>query len=97
MTRLEKLTIELQKIAEKHKDEIQNLRRSGVNGGINAKHIDGWSRSPNGTITRSANMTSNLPVMRWWDGCLPTPSSAIPHCCVNEAYESYKQIFNKDK
>lgn len=89
MTRTEKLRKILVKIAALHEEEIKTLSYRGKRGGHNAKTIQGWSKSTN-NITRAAG----LPMMCWWDGSNPTPSTAIPTCCVDEALAAEKEIFN---
>lgn len=92
MTRTEELTNAINDIVRNHHAEIDVLPTRGPNGGANARNIDGWSHSPNGTITRAANL-SNCPVMHYWDGPLPTPASAIPTCIIDEVSKAYNHIF----
>lgn len=88
MTRTEQLSIELQKIAAKHKKEIDKLSYCGPRGGSNGAKISGWARST-ANITRAGG----LPTINWWDGSNPTPSTGIPACCKDEAYAAQKKIF----
>jgi hypothetical protein len=88
MTRTEQLRVKLEKIAERHADEIKMLSYQGKRGGHNAKTIPGWSRSTN-NITRAGG----LPMLNWWDGSNPTPSTGIPECCATEAYAAERLIF----
>jgi len=92
MTRTEQLTNAINDIVRNHQAEIDELPTRGPNGGTNARNIDGWSHSPDGTITRAANL-SECPVMNYWEGSLPTPSSAIPTCIIDEVREAYNRIF----
>lgn len=88
MTRTEQLNRELKQIAAAHKSEIDALPLRGVKGGSNAKNIKGWTRST-ANITRAGG----LPMLSWWDGCAPTPSTGIPTCCAQEAYAAERKIF----
>jgi hypothetical protein len=88
MTRTEELARVLTDIYRTHKAECDKLQTSGAKGGHNARTIPGWSRST-ANITRAGG----LPMMRWWDGSAPTPSTAIPTCCRDEAYEAERRIF----
>ena len=92
-TRTEKLTVKCNDIYAKHKSEIDSLDRHGPLGGQNAAGIPGWCNHGNGTITRACNM-SNMPVLPYWSGSLPTPSSAIPLCAMAELLTGYKDIFS---
>lgn len=91
MTKTAQLSRELQKIAEKHADEISQLQYRSPRGGQNARVIPGWSRSTS-NITRAGG----LPMLNWWDGSNPTPSTGIPTCCADEAYMIANIIFNPD-
>ena len=94
MTRTQELAKSIQKIYEVNKKAIDSLPTKGPNGGTNAATIVGWENYRNGTITRAANMT-DMPVMNFWSGSAPTPSSALPDMCYDEIINEYKRIFNK--
>jgi len=87
-TKIEQLHDKLVIIAKKHAAEINDLSYRGSRGGSNARNIDGWSRST-ANITRAGG----LPMMDWWDGSNPTPSTGIPTCCTDEAHLAAKEVF----
>jgi hypothetical protein len=91
-TRTEQLADAIEKIYQANKADIDTLPNHGPNGGRNAATISGWTNYGNGTITRAANMT-NMPVMSYWSGSAPTPSSALPEMCYKEITKAYNKIF----
>ena len=88
MTRTDQLHNKLVDIATQHKMEISQLSHTGPKGGHNALYIPGWSRS-----TANVSRAAGLPMMKLWDGSAPTPSTAIPTCCYEEALAAEKEIF----
>ncbi len=92
MTRTEQLTEKIETIYRANKSEIDALPQGGPQGGTNAAYIEGWICLGNGTITRAANLSS-LPVLPYWSGPSPTPSSSIPECVSDEIEKTYKSIF----
>jgi hypothetical protein len=94
MTRIEKLAKEIEKLYEENQSVIDALPIRGPSGGTNARYIEGWKNYQNGTITRAANMT-NMPVLQFWSGHNPTPSSALPKCLYDQIMQAYKEIFDK--
>ena len=92
LTRTEKLSQAIQEIYEANKIAIKNLDTKGPNGGTNAANISGWINHGNGTITKAAN-ESQMPVLNYWSGSAPTPSSAIPACVYNDCVKAYDRIF----
>jgi hypothetical protein len=92
MTRIERLASKIEKIYQTNKAAIDILPNRGPNGGTNAASIEGWMNYGNGTITKAANMT-HMPVMNYWSGSAPTPSSALPAICYEEITKAYNDIF----
>ena len=90
-TKTGQLHDKLEVIAKRHAAEIDRLSYRGPRCGRNARNIDGWSRST-GNITRAGG----LPMMKWWDGANPTPSTGIPMCCADEAVVAEKEVFGKE-
>lgn len=92
MTRTERLSIAIKAIYDAKKEEIKSLPTTGPRGGYNAKHIEGWVRSPHGSITKAANL-AGAQVMKFWAGHRPTPCGAIPACVEDECITAYFEIF----
>ena len=92
-TRTAQLAEEIKKLAETHADTIKALPTKGPQGGHNARTISGWSAPGNSAITKAAKM-AGIATMDWWDGHLPTPSTAIPSCIAHEARIAYDRIFS---
>lgn len=88
MTRTKQLHDRLIAIKNAHANELKNLQYRGPKGGSNARTIKGWIRSTN-NITRAGG----LPMLNWWDGSNPTPSTGIPECCAAEAFAAEEEIF----
>lgn len=91
-TKTQQLTCAIQAIFVANRAEIDSLATTGKNGGTNAARIEGGSNYHNGTITRAANM-SNMPVLDYWSGSAPTPSSALPACVQSEVLGEFNRIF----
>lgn len=95
MTRTEKLTNEINKIYDHHRDGIHALPLVGPRGGRNAATIDGWTTTAGiGAISKAAKKSA-MPTLKWWDGPCRTPAVAIPLCTWAEIYEAYRKIFNR--
>ncbi len=94
-TKTQILSIAIQTIFESHKNEISFLPTVGPRGGRNGRGIPGWENYGKGTITRAANMTS-MPVLPYWSGVCPTPSSCLPSCVKDDVMAAYNDIFGGD-
>jgi hypothetical protein len=93
MTRTQNLTNQIKAIYLSKQDQVSALPRTGPNGGSNAAYIDGWTHSPNGTISKACGL-AGVPLMPLWSGSLPTPSTAIPSCMYDDVMAAYTAIFN---
>lgn len=96
MTRTEKLAEKIQSIYIKNKSQIDALSTTGPRGGNNARHISGWINLGVSVITRAANKT-DMPMMPYWSGSMPTASTAIPACVADEIVSEWRSIFKNIK
>jgi hypothetical protein len=93
MNRIEKLSIEIEKIILKNKKALSALEFKSPRGGHNARFIQGWKNCGNAAVTRAAKI-AQCPTLNYWSGSAPTPSTAIPFCISEKIFKKYSEIFN---
>jgi len=77
MNKTQELANKLENIWENISDDEKKLSFYGPRGGRNARFIPGWICVGNQTITKAC-IIAGIPIMNYWSGSAPTPSTAIP-------------------
>jgi len=74
-------------------DTLINLPRTGVRGGVNARRIPGWVKSPNIAISAAAKKTDTLLWLRGWSGGGTTPDTWIPKALKERMVEAWQDVY----
>jgi len=77
MNKTQKIAERLKSIWESIPEGQKQLSFSGPKGGRNARLIPGWICTGDQTITKACKI-AGIPMMNYWSGSAPTPSTSIP-------------------
>lgn len=74
-------------------DELLQLPRTGVRGGVNVYRVPGWTKSPNIAISAAVKKTDSLLWANGWSGGGKTPDTWIPKFLEERLVEAWKEVY----
>lgn len=91
MNRTDRLAIEIEKIYNNNKKEIQAFMKQNK---VDKTPDSGWSTTGSCTITKAV-LKTKVPIMRVYHGT--QPSVIVPTLILNQLQEAYIKLFKKER